>query len=75
MNLIEVMIRSKEQNPDKVFLKMDRKKMTFKNFYENVSDLAHGLKELGIKENDRVAILLNNSMEFIVSYFAILSIG
>lgn len=75
MNLIEVMIRSKEQNPQKIFLKMNKIKKTFKTFYDDVSCLAYGLKEIGIKKGDRVAILLNNSIEFIISYFAILTLG
>lgn len=75
MNLIEVMIRAKEQNPNKIFLKMDKKKQTFKNFYENVSCMAAGLKELGVNKGDKVAILLNNSIEFVVSYFSVLALG
>ncbi len=75
MNLIEVMIRSREQNPNKVFLKMDKKRKTFKEFYEDVSALAYGLKESGVKKGDKIAILLNNSMEFVESYFAILTLG
>jgi len=75
MNLIEAMIRAKEQSPNKIFLKMDKKKITFKMFYENVSSIAYGLKELGVKKDDKVALLLNNSIEFVVSYFAILTLG
>ncbi|MCX7698218.1 MAG: long-chain-fatty-acid--CoA ligase [Candidatus Goldbacteria bacterium] len=75
MNLIEVMIRSKEQNPNKIYMKMDKKKITFKKFYDEVASLSYGLKELGVKKGDKIAILLNNSIEFVVSYFAILCLG
>ncbi len=40
-----------------------------------VSNLAQSLVELGIKKGDKVAILSKNSLEFIISYFAIVKIG
>jgi long-chain acyl-CoA synthetase len=54
---------------------MGKIKKTFKTFYDDVSSLAYGLKETGVKKGDKVAILLNNSVEFVISYFAILALG
>ncbi|MBG7617761.1 MAG: acyl--CoA ligase, partial [Chloroflexi bacterium] len=37
--------------------------------------LAHSLRALGIKRGDRVVILLNNSLQFVISYFGIVKLG
>ena len=50
--------------------------LRFRSLNNKVSQLALGLKEkLGIKKNDKVAILLNNCPEFIQAFFAILKAG
>ena len=75
MNLIDVMNRAVEQTPDKIYLKYGKSKVTFKQFREQVKRLAGGLSSIGLKKGDRAAMLLSNSIEFVVSYFAILSLG
>lgn len=49
--------------------------LTYKDFNRKVNQLAHFLLEKGIKRGDRVAVLLQNSIEFVISYFAIVKIG
>lgn len=49
--------------------------LTYKDFNDRVNQLAHFILKKGIKKSDRVAILLRNSIEFIISYFAIAKIG
>ncbi|GAV23519.1 long-chain-fatty-acid--CoA ligase [Carboxydothermus pertinax] len=50
-------------------------KMTYKEFGEKVKRLTRALSQIGIKKGDRVAIMLPNSPQFVMSYFAILSLG
>ena len=75
MNLIDVMKRSAEQSPNKIYLKYGKTRVTFRQFYDSALKMAGGLRELGLKKGDRAALLLNNSVEFVVSYFAVLSAG
>jgi long-chain acyl-CoA synthetase len=49
--------------------------LTYKDLNDRVNQLAHFLLEKGINKTDRAAILLRNSLEFIISYFAIAKIG
>ncbi|NVM23959.1 MAG: acyl--CoA ligase, partial [Desulfobacterales bacterium] len=49
--------------------------MTYKEFYEKIIKFANALKELGIKKGDRVGIVLANTPEFAISFYAILQIG
>jgi len=49
--------------------------MTFKELGEKIKRFANGLAGLGIKKGDRVAVMLPNCPEFVISYYAILSLG
>ncbi len=51
------------------------KTLTYKSFNEKVNQLANFLSLKGVKRTDKIAILLQNCIEFIISYFAIVKIG
>jgi len=48
---------------------------TYREIDEAANRLAHLLIELGAKKGDRVALFLENSVEYIVTYYAILKAG
>ncbi len=49
--------------------------ITFSQVISMVNSLANGLSERGIKKGDKVATYLPNCPEYIISYFAIFSLG
>jgi long-chain acyl-CoA synthetase len=49
--------------------------VTYSQLLSRVNKLAHALKKLGVKRNDKVAIMLNNCPEFMVTYFACAYLG
>ncbi len=51
------------------------KKITYAQLCDSIQRLAGGLISLGIQRGDRVALLLKNSPEFIISFFAITKVG
>ena len=51
------------------------KKITYRALGEDIKRCAEGLKSVGVKKGDRVALYLLNSPQFIISYFAILRLG
>ncbi|MBI4698492.1 MAG: acyl--CoA ligase, partial [Nitrospirae bacterium] len=61
--------------PDKACIKFEKKKYTYSETDRAVSLTAGGLKELGLMPGERVAILMENCPEYIISYFAILRAG
>jgi len=73
-NLTEMFKRSAERFSDKTALFFSDKKISYKELYEITGRLGQGLRNLGIKKKDKVAIFLHNAPEFIVSYFAIIDI-
>lgn len=50
-------------------------RLTYAQLKEQVDRLAAGLYELGLRQGDRVAIMLPNSPQAIIAYYATLSIG
>jgi long-chain acyl-CoA synthetase len=61
--------------PDKVSIHFMGKDITFKEVYESSLKFAAYLKKLGIKKGDRVAIMLPNIPQAVISYFGILIAG
>jgi non-ribosomal peptide synthetase component E (peptide arylation enzyme) len=49
--------------------------LTYKQLKENVDEVTNGLLELGLMKGDVVAVQLPNTLEFIISYFAITALG
>ena len=75
MNLIQVIKQSAKFRPGKVFLVSEKEKLTFNQFLERVRQAGAGFKALGVKRGDKVALLLNNSIEFLEAYFGVIYIG
>src|SRR5210317_64672 len=50
-------------------------KLTYQQLADQVSRFAASLSQLGVKSGDRVAIMLPNCPQTIISYYAVLSIG
>lgn len=65
-----------ENFKEREFLVLDNRRYTFKNFIDLVAALSETLKkDFSIKKGDRVAIYAANSPEWVISFFAIVSIG
>lgn len=68
--------------PDKVCLierkptQKSRRTLTWKQYNDEINRVANYLsKELGVKDNEAVMHLQNNSLEWLITYFAIIKIG
>ena len=54
----------------------DRRTLTWKDFNQSINRVANYLnKELGVKQGDYVMHLQNNSLEWLISYYAIIKLG
>ena len=67
--------RQLEKTPDATALVFDGKKTTWREIDSLSNQFAQGLIRRGLKKGDRVAAILTNSLEFIVSYVALLKSG
>jgi long-chain acyl-CoA synthetase len=75
MTLSTLLSERAKSTPDKICITFEKKKFTYSAIDNLVSDIAGGLKDLGVEGRDRIAILMDNCPEYIVSYFAILRAG
>ena len=75
MNMVKLLQETAERYPENVAIIYEGKRIYYKELNAFVDGLAHNLKGLGIKKGDKVAIMLSNCPEFIISYFAALRIG
>jgi long-chain acyl-CoA synthetase len=53
----------------------DGKSLTYEELDRAVNSLANALRNLGIIKGDKVALMLSNCPEFVISYFAVQKIG
>jgi len=71
----EVFNETAERWKDRAAIIFYGKKISFKELRNMVDRFATGLAALGIRKGDRVALLLLNSPEYIVSFYAATKIG
>lgn len=64
-----------ERHPHKDAIIDGNKRITYSELNECISNLAGWLISRGVQRGDRVALLLQNSSEFVISFFAIAAIG
>jgi fatty-acyl-CoA synthase len=64
-----------EQTPDKVLLRIDEDTVTYREFMEETARLASGMRALGIQEDDKVGLLMPNSIAWYLVYWAAIRIG
>ncbi|TKJ21626.1 MAG: long-chain fatty acid--CoA ligase [Promethearchaeota archaeon Loki_b32] len=70
LNLGEIVNVNAYKYPNKLALKDARRQLTFEELNERTNKLANGILKNGIKKGDKIAILSNNSIEFMEIYVA-----
>jgi len=75
MRLGDALDLSARKKPSKPAIIFQGIKYSYQQLKDMVNRLSGALVEMGVKQGDRIAILLTNSPEYIVSYFAIARIG
>jgi long-chain acyl-CoA synthetase len=75
MNLLIRLQQSCQANSNKPAIIYDSEPLTYAYLWSRILGFAKELRLMGIKPQERVALLMENSAEFIISYFAILATG
>ena len=63
------------ETPDKVLLRIDENTLTYREFMEMTARLGSGMQKPGIKPNDKVGIIMPNSIEWYLVYWSAIRIG
>ncbi|MBS3801753.1 MAG: AMP-binding protein [Candidatus Thermoplasmatota archaeon] len=74
-NLIEMFRTVASEHHDQPATFFKGKFKTYADIETEVNKLANGLRKLGVKKGDRVAVYLPNSPQFFVTFFAVQSLG
>jgi len=75
MSLGRMLEESCRKFPEKVVLIQEERKLTYESLDRAVNSLGNRLREAGIRKGDKLAIMLPNCPEFVISYFALQKIG
>jgi long-chain acyl-CoA synthetase len=75
ISLGEMLADTCRRFPSRIAIIYEDQRISYDTLERSVNALGNRLKSLGIKKGDKVAIMLPNTPEFIISYFAILKLG
>lgn len=73
--IVELFEEQVEKTPNNIAVVFEDKKLTYKELNEKSNSLAHYLRNSGISRNDIVGIMMNRSLEMIISIIAVLKSG
>ncbi|MBD3227726.1 MAG: long-chain-fatty-acid--CoA ligase [Candidatus Lokiarchaeota archaeon] len=71
----DIPLRNATMYPNDIWLHFEGKDYSWKELNEKVNSVSNGLKNLNVKKGQRVALLLENCDELVISYFAIPKLG
>jgi len=63
------------EHPDQDFVKWRDQRMTWGRFYDDVLRVARGLRDAGVEQGDRVAVMMPNRPEFLLAHFGAICAG
>lgn len=73
--LVQLLYNSAQEYPDKDAVVLGEQRMCYRDLWEKACGLAHYLVDSGLQTGDRVALLIENSPEYVASYYAVLMAG
>ncbi|MBM3118019.1 MAG: long-chain fatty acid--CoA ligase [Chloroflexi bacterium] len=74
-SVVETFDESTDKWKDRTAIVFYGRKISYRELRDQVDRLATALHDLGVKKGDKVALLLLNSPQFIIAYFAALKAG
>ncbi|SFB09837.1 MULTISPECIES: class I adenylate-forming enzyme family protein [unclassified Bacillus (in: firmicutes)] len=75
MNVSELLSRNARKYPFQEAVVTESDRVTYKELNEFVNRFAQSLKDQGVSPSDKVVLFLPNTLEFVISYFAIQRLG
>ena len=75
MNMVRMLQETTERYPGNPAIIYEGKQISYENLNQFVEALAHHLQKHGVRKGDKVALMLSNCPEFVISYFAALRLG
>lgn len=61
--------RSAERFPDRLAVEFIGARLTYKELWNRANRFAHALQDLGVRQGDRVSIMLPNTPQFVIAFY------
>ncbi|MCJ1694608.1 long-chain-fatty-acid--CoA ligase [Rathayibacter caricis] len=74
-SLLDIVTESAAQYPEKVALEFFGRATSYAQLADDVERVAEGLRRLGVREGDPVALILPNCPQHVVAFYAVLRLG
>lgn len=74
-SLYEILEKTCDEYPESTAIIYDEKKTTYRELKDKVDRLANAWRNIGVKQADRIGLMLANHPDYIVSYFAAQMLG
>jgi long-chain acyl-CoA synthetase len=75
ITLTQVLEQSVSKWPENIAISYYEEKWTYSQLKREVETFASALQQIGVQKGDRVALMLPNCPQYIVSYYGILAVG
>jgi acyl-CoA synthetase (AMP-forming)/AMP-acid ligase II len=75
MNIGSLLTQNARKYSELLAIECEGRSYTYRQFNEEVNQLAHGLMEQGVKKGDKLAVMMKNSDHFVFTFFAAAKIG
>lgn len=75
MNISELLSRNARKYPLQEAVVTETERITYQRLNELVNRFASSLQSLGINASDKVVLFMPNTLEFVISYFAVQRLG
>ncbi|MBD1371054.1 AMP-binding protein [Hazenella sp. IB182357] len=73
--LPQLLIQTASDFPNKISIRFLGKDLTFQELLKDVYRFAHALKRIGVEKGERIGIMLPNSPQAVIAYYASLMVG
>jgi len=74
-NFFEKYTEIAEKNPSKVLLRIDDNELTYSDFLARTAKMSSGMKNLGINRDDKVGIIMPNSIDWYIVFWSAVRLG
>ncbi|WP_019377083.1 acyl-CoA synthetase [Virgibacillus halodenitrificans] len=71
----DLLARTRERTPDKFAIAYNNLRLTYKDLDNRVNQTARAFIEAGMKKGDMITVMSRNSLDFVISIFALARIG
>ena len=75
MGIIHYLLKNVESYPDKTAIIFADSSLSYRDITEQTRRLSYALSDIGVRQGTHIGILLNNSIEFVITMLAVADLG